>query len=470
MFRNGEAASLEYPSTGDATLTGVSFHNGRFVQARARAGWAGDGWGWLPAAASVRRCPAWLPRAPLTPGAPQRLRARAASAPGVTLRCGTAVGLLGRGGGAWGGAPGEPVGGVAYKPAAASAPSGAGAAPHPPAPLRALGRLTVVCDGMYSSLRAPLRGGPALADIAAPSFFVGLVLRGAPSELLPTPGRAAVVLARAAPVLFYPISSTEVRCLVDVPGGALPAAGTGALRAHLAGLSSQLPDGPLRAAYDAAVATGGARSVQNRTLASAPLAVPGALLLGDSANMRHPLTGGGMTVALCDCSLLCELLSGVDLAAEAASSALLAPSRAPAWHAAYFARRKPWAATINTLAGALYAVFSAAGGAAWGEEMRAACFDYLRLGGACARGPVSLLSGLNPRPGVLVLHFFSVALFGVGRLLLPVPTPRACLLGARLLLGAAAIILPIIRAEGLAAVFLPPPPAPDSGAAGAKQA
>lgn len=32
-----------------------------------------------------------------------------------------------------------------------------------------------------------------------------------------------------------------------------------------------------------------------------------------------------------------------------------------------------------------------------------------------AAGPVSLLSGLNPRPSVLVMHFFMVALFGVGR-------------------------------------------------------
>lgn len=34
----------------------------------------------------------------------------------------------------------------------------------------------------------------------------------------------------------------------------------------------------------------------------------GALLLGDAFNMRHPLTGGGMTVALSDCNLLCNLL------------------------------------------------------------------------------------------------------------------------------------------------------------------
>ena len=40
---------------------------------------------------------------------------------------------------------------------------------------------------------------------------------------------------------------------------------------------------------------------------------------------------------------------------------------------------------------------------------------FLRSRLHSAAGPVSLLSGLNPRPSVLVMHFFMVALFGVGR-------------------------------------------------------
>ncbi len=35
---------------------------------------------------------------------------------------------------------------------------------------------------------------------------------------------------------------------------------------------------------------------------------PGALLMGDAFNMRHPLTGGGMTVALADIVLLRDML------------------------------------------------------------------------------------------------------------------------------------------------------------------
>ena len=65
--------------------------------------------------------------------------------------------------------------------------------------------------------------------------------------------------------------------------------------------------------------------------------------------------------------------------------------------------------------------------------MREACFDYLSLGGIFSNGPIALLSGLNPRPLSLVLHFFAVAVYGVGRLLLPFPSPKRMWIGARLI-------------------------------------
>lgn len=90
------------------------------------------------------------------------------------------------------------------------------------------------------------------------------------------------------------------------------------------------------------------------------------------------------------------------------------------------------ASTINTLAGALYKVFRASPDQAR-KEMRQACFDYLSLGGIFSDGPISLLSGLNPKPLILVLHFFAVAIYGVGRLLLPFPSPKRLWIGARLI-------------------------------------
>jgi len=70
-------------------------------------------------------------------------------------------------------------------------------------------------------------------------------------------------------------------------------------------------------------------------------------------------------------------------------------------------------------------------------------------------GPISLLSGLNPRPSVLVAHFFMVALYGVGRLLLPRPSIKNVWASVMLIYTAVCIILPIIRSEGIVAVFFP---------------
>lgn len=167
-----------------------------------------------------------------------------------------------------------------------------------------------------------------------------------------------------------------------------------------------------------------------------------------------------MTVALSDTKLLSDMLNPLPDLRDS-----LATARQTA---AFYTRRKPLSATINTLANALYSVFCYTGTAAH-ETMQQACFDYLALGGIYSAGPVSLLSGLNPRPSVLVMHFFMVALYGVGRLLLPRPTVGGLVRGLLLLLCAARIIAPIIMAEGIRAVFFPAIAAAPPAGAGLKR-
>ena len=285
MFKQGEQAQLKYPTEGlGPDVAGRSFHNGRFVQ---------------------------------------RLRQRAASAPGVSVRQGSVKRLVDADGAAW--EEGRVVAGVAYRREGESTDR------------VALASLTVVCDGMYSTLRNNL----STPDIKLSSFFVGLVLTGC---ALPVAEHAVVVLANPSPILFYPISSTEIRCLVDVPGE-LPSVRSGEMAEHLRSLAGQVPE-VLRPHFLRAVEQGNFRSMQNKLMAAQPVHQAGALLLGDSFNMRHPLTGGGMTVALHDTKLLCDMLSGpLDLAD---------PVLTAKQTYAYYTRRKPWAATINTLANALY--------------------------------------------------------------------------------------------------------------------
>ncbi len=63
-----------------------------------------------------------------------------------------------------------------------------------------------------------------------PSCFVGLVLENCQ---LPYANHGHVVLADPSPILFYPISSTEVRSLVDIPGMKVPSIANGDMAKHL---------------------------------------------------------------------------------------------------------------------------------------------------------------------------------------------------------------------------------------------
>lgn len=160
--------------------------------------------------------------------------------------------------------------------------------------------------------------------------------------------------------------------LIDIPPNAkTPSATSGQLRDYL--LERVCPQLPLELqdGFNHAVSNAKLRSMQNKQLAAQPLHPPGALLLGDSFNMRHPLTGGGMTVALADTKLLCDMLSPLSDFTDSVRTAKCTSD--------FYIRRKPLSSTINTLANALYEVFRKKEQEAH-EEMRQAAFDYLSLG------------------------------------------------------------------------------------------
>ncbi|XP_027159298.1 squalene monooxygenase-like [Coffea eugenioides] len=347
----------------------------------------------------------------------QRMREKAATLPNVRLEQGTVTSLIEKK---------EIIKGVQYKTKDGQE-------------MTAYAPLTIVCDGCFSNLRRSLCD----PKVDIPSYFVGLILENCQ---LPYVDHGHVVLADPSPILFYQISSTETRCLVDVPGQKVPSISNGEMANYLKTVvAPQIPP-QLYDAFIAAIEKGNIRTMPNRSMPANPHPTPGALLLGDAFNMRHPLTGGGMTVALSDVVVLRDLLRPLHDLHDATTLCKYLES--------FYTLRKPVASTINTLAGALYKVFCASPDPAR-NEMRQACFDYLSLGGVFSSGPVALLSGLNPRPSSLVLHFFAVAVYGVGRLLIPFPSPGRMWLGARLLSGASGIIFPIIRAEGVRQMFFP---------------
>jgi len=287
--------------------------------------------------------------------------------------------------------------------------------------------LTVVCDGLFSTLRKNLTENTAHTR----SRFLGLVLKDVE---YPRANGGNVILADPSPILLYPISSTEGRMLIDFPDD-LPTNENGALSKFL--LSHTINQLPVcvRPSFEKAVQEGNFKAMPNRQLGARPLKRPGTLVIGDALNVRHPLTGGGMTVAFTDVQNVLALFDGYLKDFNDGTSIDLLVSR-------HYETRQCKNAAINILADALYDVF----GLKYGS-LRDACFDYLSQGGEMLAGPVRLLSGISRSQSLLVRHFFSVALWGVYRNCFPLPTPKAIIKSFLMLRDANIIILPLLMQE-----------------------
>ncbi|GFF56609.1 probable squalene monooxygenase [Aspergillus lentulus] len=239
------------------------------------------------------------------------------------------------------------------------------------------GSLTIICDGYASTFRK----GYVPNKPSSQSKFWALEMIDAK---LPEPYHGHVFLSDAPPILVYQISPRQTRIFMDVPTG-LPSASpaAGGIKAHM--LDGQVP--------------------KHAQFVSAPSEqkVPGLLFLGDALNMRHPLTGGGMTVAFNDVLLISKLLAPGNVPSLDDSRAVL--QRIGRFHWA----RKRSSSLINILAMALYALFAAEDTTM--AALKTGCFRYFQIGGRYKEEPCGMLAGLIGSPWVLVYHFFAVAFY-----------------------------------------------------------
>jgi squalene monooxygenase len=261
------------------------------------------------------------------------------------------------------------------------------------------GAITLVADGYASKFRKEyIPNQPQVR-----SKFWGLEMIDAE---LPMPFHGHVILTDAPPILIYQIGTHETRILVDIPEG-LPSASVkaGGVKNHM--LNVVVPNLPActRPAFIRAVEAGKLRSMPNSFLPPTTQQTRGLIMLGDAMNMRHPLTGGGMTVAFNDVVTLSTLLAPQNVPSLENTDAVLAAMRRFHWS------RKSGSSVINILAMALYALFAA--NSTHVTALKNGCFRYFQLGGKRVSEPAGLLSGLIRNPAVLVYHFFSVALYGV---------------------------------------------------------
>jgi squalene monooxygenase len=313
---------------------------------------------------------------------------------------------------------------------------------------------------------------------------------------LPMPNHGHVILSSGPPILLYQIGTHETRALIDIPDH-LPSAApsAGGVKNHLQNVVLPTLPACVRPSFAAAIAQGRFRSMPNSFLPPSTQRTPGLILLGDAMNMRHPLTGGGMTVGFSDVLLLSKLLAPRRVPALEDTKAVARQMRTFHW------RRKNGAAVINILAMALYSLFAADGMLASVstysippsppppippshnhplsslvnqpnlpanppspespanaptpdahlKTLQLGCFRYFQLGGACIDGPVGLLAGIIRQPFVLFYHFFAVAFYAIWLRVVAAPAMQkpwvAVVGGGAVLAKAVRVIGPYIVSE-----------------------
>lgn len=211
------------------------------------------------------------------------------------------------------------------------------------------GQLTVLADGYASKFRKEYIS----RSVVSKSKFWGLELIDA---VLPQPLHGHVILGDGAPVLLYQIGTHETRALVDIPEHLASASPkNGGVKAHLRNVVlPSLPES-VKPSFAKALDEGKLRSMPNSFLPPSVNRVPGMVMLGDAMNMRHPLTGGGMTVAFNDVVLLKSLLSPELVPNLGDTTLVLKQMERFHW------QRKNLTSVINILAQALYSLFAAHG-------------------------------------------------------------------------------------------------------------
>lgn len=266
--------------------------------------------------------------------------------------------------------------------------------------------LVVMCDGIFSKFRK------ALSDDNVPtvnSHFMALKLKNAD---MPVPHTGHVILnSKCDPALVYQITPTDTRVLCAYNNPKMPRDAKKYLRECVLPVLPLSLQPSFTKALDEPI-----KSMPNSYLTAKLNDLPGFFAVGDSLNMRHPLTGGGMTVGLSDAALFVRLLEQVPSLSdrEAVSEVMID----------FHYERKNLDAVINILSIALFSLFAADSTNL--KILQRGCFRYFQLGGDCVNIPVGFLSGTIQRPYFLAWTFSKVALYAVmsnfkdnGLLLLP---------------------------------------------------
>ncbi len=250
-------------------------------------------------------------------------------------------------------------------------------------------RLTVVTDGPLSNLREKLSKPVKKVN----GYFLGLLLKNCE---LPFANHGHLVMGDHPPMVIYPVTSTSWRVLIDFKGEKPPRLGRDFKKFLLEEFEQAIPQSA-RPAFVASVEEGKFKTFPNHRLPACPNKKAGAVLLGDALNMRHPLTGGGMTAAFND---VLRLSTNLESVTDFSNSRQVGK----AIHK-FYETRHLGTQTTNILADGLY-------GVVYNPDLRQAFFEYVSRGDKYAEETCSILAGLNKDKKLLLNHFIGMARYG----------------------------------------------------------
>ncbi|KAH9600219.1 Squalene epoxidase [Trypanosoma melophagium] len=265
--------------------------------------------------------------------------------------------------------------------------------------------LIIMCDGGASKFKARFQHyNPA------PKYhsnFVGLIVR---NVKLPVERHGTVFFGKTGPILSYRLDPNEIRMLVDYNQPTLPSLEKQS-EWLIQDVSQYLP-ADMRSEF--ILAAKDPNGIKSMPVARYPATFPslkGYVGIGDHANQRHPLTGGGMTCAFNDALHLSRQLDSIPkLRSENATDMAIIEDQIQEAVVKYARTRYLHSSCINILSWALYAVFGI-------PALRNACLDYFLRGGECVTGPMSLLAGVDASPLHLLRHYYQVMFYDVFNLL-----------------------------------------------------
>ncbi|KAI1422279.1 SE-domain-containing protein [Xylaria sp. FL1777] len=256
--------------------------------------------------------------------------------------------------------------------------------------------LTVISDGQASTFRSMLTDKKPITR----SRFYALKL----NTDLGSDGLSLGVIGMGWPTGTYQIGPKETRILIDVPEGTGKPSEDGMIGHIRTDVIPTLPS-RLHSAADKALTEDRLRSMPNSWLPPCQIRKRGVVLLGDAYNIRHPVSGSGMTVALNDAVVLSELLHPAHVPSLKDYTAVKRQV------SEFRHRRKSYSLVLNILAQVMYLLVTADDDY-WRIFQRGfvayACSDEGRTEELAA-----LMGGLLPSPLRLFYHLAAVAMFSI---------------------------------------------------------